>query len=118
MQGCGSAGVWSWSGVLEAEVDAEVGAGVADRQGRELFGDLDRADRGAVEDVGAAPGLDAELGDVAGARDAEVDLDVRARLRARGRRPVASDLRAHDLQVVGELEAGVVHGHLAGDAVR
>src|SRR5262245_36908972 len=98
----------SWSRVLEAEVDAEVGAGVAEWQGRKLLGDGHRADRGVVEDVVAARHVDAQAGDLARARDPEVDLDARARVGARGRRPVARDLRAHDLQVVGELEPGVV----------
>jgi len=97
-------------------VDAEVRSRVSERQRRQLLRDDDGAQRGLIEHAAAAARVEPQRGEGARTSDPEVHLDAHARRGTRGRRPVARDLGAHHLQVVGELEVRVVDRDLARES--
>src|SRR5262252_6109982 len=99
--------VVSWRLVLEFEVYAELGPGVAGRQRRHGRGKLNGAQRGTVEELGAARRFESGDGYLALAVDAEIHRGAHrlaVGLEAGRRRPVVGDAVPDQHQVIGELE--------------
>src|SRR5262245_20204156 len=97
--------VVSWRLVLEFEVYAELGPGVAGRQRRHGRGQLNGPQRGAIEELGPAYRFEPRRDHLALAVDAKIDRGAHRLAVGRepgGRRPVVGDAVPEQDEVIGE----------------